>query len=166
MAQCREEFAVMLMSRVLAVSRAGFYAWLKRDLSAQARRREAVASALEQTYYRCKRRYGAPRLTEELNAQGVSCSANYVAKLLRSRKLRALNGKSFRYQRSEQANLGVSQNILARDFNSEGPNRKWVSDITYIPMGRGWAHLAVVLDLYSRKLVGWALDARARDANP
>jgi transposase InsO family protein len=163
MAQCREEFPVVLMSRVLSVSRAGFYAWLKREPSARAERRIAVGKVLEATYYRCKRRYGAPRLTEELNAQGVRCSANHVAKLLRERKLRALNGKGFRYERAVEATTQVKQNILARDFNSEGPNRKWVSDITYIRVGRRWAYLAVVLDLFSRKVVGWALDTHVRE---
>ena len=163
MAQCREEFPVVLMSRVLSVSRAGFYAWLKREPSAQAHRREALTTHLEHTYHRFKRRYGAPRLTRELNAQGVNCSENYVAKLLRARRLRALNGRRFRYQRSAPSTLPVRQNLLARDFSSTGPNRKWVSDITYIPIGRSWAYLAVVLDLYSRKVVGWALDTHVRE---
>ena len=163
MAQCREEFSVVLMSRVLSVSRAGFYAWLNREPSAQAERRKELGEALEQAYYRCRRRYGAPRLTEELNAQGLPCSANYVAKLLHERKLKALNGKGFRYERAIEATTQVKQNILARDFNSQGPNRKWVSDITYIKVGRGWAYLAVVLDLFSRKVVGWALDTHVRE---
>jgi len=163
MAQCREEFPVVLMSRVLSVSRAGFYAWLKREPSAQAERRQALTAHLEQTYHRYKRRYGAPRLTKELNAQGVNCSENYIAKLLRARSLRALNGRRFRYQRSAPSTLPVRQNLLARNFSCKGPNRKWVSDITYIPMGRNWAYLAVVLDLYSRKVVGWALDTHVRE---
>jgi transposase InsO family protein len=163
MAQCREEFPVVMMSRVLSVSRAGFYAWLRREPSAQAQRREAVTTVLEKTYHRYKRRYGAPRLTKELNAAGMSCSENYVAKLLRARRLRALNGRRFRYQRSAPSTLPVRQNLLARDFGSEGPNRKWVSDITYVPIGRSWAYLAVVLDLYSRKVVGWAVDTHVRE---
>jgi len=163
MAECRGEFPVGLMCRVLSVSRSGFYAWLNREPSAQAARREVVGSVLEQTYYRCKRRYGAPRLTRELNARGVECSTNYVAKLLRARELRALNGKGFRYERAIEASTQVMQNLLARDFASEGPNRKWVSDITYIKLARGWAYLAVVLDLFSRKVVGWALDTHVRE---
>ena len=163
MAQCREEFPVVLMSRVLEISRAGFYAWLRREPSAQAERREVVGAVLEQTFHRCKRRYGAPRLTRELNAQGVGCSENYVAKLLRARELRAHNGKGFRYERAVESSTQVKENVLARAFDSEGPNRKWVSDITYIRVGRGWAYLAVVLDLFSRKVVGWALDTHMRE---
>ncbi len=152
-----------MMSRVLSVSRAGFYAWLAREPSARAQRREALVCHVEQTYHRYKRRYGAPRLTLELNAQGVSCSENHVAKLLRSRGLRALNGRRFRHQPTAPCTLPVRRNLLARDFVSTSPNRKWVSDITYIPIGRSWAYLAVVLDLYSRKVVGWALDTHMRE---
>jgi putative transposase len=163
MAQCRAEFPVVLMARVLEVSRSGFYEWLNREPNAQAERREAVGEVLESTFYRCKRRYGAPRLTRALNDLGVECSENYVAKLLRARRLRAHNGKGFRYERAVEATTQVKQNILARNFDSEGPNRKWVSDITYIRVGRDWAYLAVVLDLYSRKVVGWALDTHMRE---
>ncbi|MGQ0522513.1 MAG: IS3 family transposase [Betaproteobacteria bacterium] len=163
MERCRGGFPVVLMSRVLSVSRAGFYAWRKREPSAQAERRKAVGEALEKTYYRCRRRYGAPRLTAQLSAQGMGCSRNYVAKLLRERKLKVLNGKGFRYERAVESMTQVKQNMLARDFASDGPNRKWVSDITYIRVGRGWAYLAVVLDLFSRTLVGWALDTHVRE---
>jgi transposase InsO family protein len=162
-AQCRGEFAVGLMCRMLSVSRSGFYCWLRREPSAQAQRRRAVGRALEETYYRCRRRYGAPRLTRELRACGHACSENYIAKLLRERKLKALNGKGFRYERAVEASTQVMENVLARDFASVGPNRKWVSDITYIKVGRGWAYLAVVLDLFSRKVVGWALDTHIRE---
>ena len=94
MAQCREQFAVVMMSRVLDVSRSGFYEWLRRDRSARAERRQIIGDAVEAAFHRYKRRYGAPRLTRELNIHGVGCSENYVAKLLRARRLRAHNGKA------------------------------------------------------------------------
>jgi len=163
MAQCRSEFPVAMMSRVLGVSRAGFYEWLQREPSSQAKRRESVGTVLEEVFYRHKRRYGAPRLKRALNAQGLDCSENYVAKLMRTRRLRAHNGKGFRYVRPIEATTQVKENVLGRNFSSTGPNRKWVSDITYIRLGRGWAYLAVVLDLYSRQVVGWALDTHMRE---
>ena len=163
MAQCRSEFPVAMMSRVLGVSRAGFYEWLQREPSSQAQRRESVGTVLEEVFYRHKRRYGAPRLKRALNAQGLDCSENYVAKLMRTRRLRAHNGKGFRYVRPIEATTQVKENVLGRNFSSTGPNRKWVSDITYIRLGRGWAYLAVVLDLYSRQVVGWALDTHMRE---
>lgn len=163
MVQCREQFPVVMMARALDVSRSGFYAWLRRPPSAQAERREVLGDALEATYHRFKRRYGAPRLTRELNGAGVGCSENFIAKLLRARQLRAHNGKGFRYVRVAQGAPQAKENVLGRCFDTEGPNRKWVSDITYIRVGRDWAYLAVVLDLYSRKVVGWALDTHMRE---
>lgn len=163
MAQCRSDFPVAMMSRVLGVSRAGFYEWLGREPSAQARRRERVGKAVEEVFYSHKRRYGAPRLKLALNAQGLDCSENYVAKLMRARCLRAHNGRGFRYVRPIEATTQVKDNVLGRNFSSDGPNRKWVSDITYIRLGRGWVYLAVVLDLYSRQVVGWALDTHMRE---
>ena len=163
MASCRDEFSVDLMSRVLAVSRSGFYAWRKRPLSAQAERRASVGAALEATYHRFKRRYGAPRLAKELSESGMPCSRHFAAKLLRERALMALNGKGFRYIQASSSNARVEENHLARNFDSDAPNRKWVSDITYIKVGRRWAYLAVVLDLYSRQVVGWALAPHMRE---
>ena len=159
----RGDYPVTLMCRVLNVSRSGFYAWLTREPSEQAERRAQMSAAVEGLYHRFKRRYGAPRLTEELNAGGVSCSRNYVAKLLRGLRLKALNGKGFRYVPTVESTTRVSDNLLNRDFASPAPDRKWVSDLTYIKVGRTWAYLAVVLDLYSRRVVGWALDTHMRE---
>jgi putative transposase len=124
MAESRSQFGVAMMARILGVSRSGFYEWLKREPSPQSRRRETVGEAVESTFRRCKRRYGAPRLTRALNALGVECSENYVAKLLRARSLRAHNGKGFRHERAVESSTQVKQNVLARNFASEGPNRK------------------------------------------
>lgn len=106
---------------------------------------------------------GAPPLTQELNGEGVPCSKNYIAQLLKMLQLRALNGKGFRYVRAVESTTRVSDNLLARRFASDGPDRKLVSDLTYIKVGRAWAYLAVVLDLYSRKVVGWAVDTHMRE---
>ncbi len=159
----RAEFTVVLMCRVLSVSRAGFYAWLKRPVSERGRRRALVGEAVEQTYVQYKKRYGAPRIGVELNEQGIGCSVNHVAELLHERGLRARNGKGFRYQPRVEAMTQVKDNLLGRDFAAQAPNRKWVSDITYIKVGRRWLYLAAVLDLYSRKIVGWALETHMRE---
>ena len=152
-----------MMCRTLSVSRAGFYAWLARPVSARDQRRLAVGCAVEQTYTAFKRRYGAPRLTVELNAQGVRCCRNHVATLLRERGLKARNGRGFRYTPRTEAMTNVEDNLLGRNFRSPAPNRKWVSDITYIKVGRTWLYLAAVMDLYSRKIIGWALDRHMRE---
>ena len=153
-----------MMCRVLAVSRSGFYAWLKRPVSRRDQRRALVGMAVESAYVEFKKRYGAPRLTVELNAQGIPCSLNHVAALLQERGLRARNGKGFRYYPRTEAMTNVNDNLLRRQFETSAPNQKWVSDITYIKVGRAWLYLAAVLDLFSRKIVGWALDTHMRES--
>lgn len=162
-ARYRGMYPVTMMCRVLDVSRPGFYAWTTRPPSAQAERRAELQAKVEALYYQFKRRYGAPRLTEELNAEGVRCSENYIAKLLKALNLKALNGKGFRYVPAVESKTRVAENVLGRDFSAPAPDRKWVSDITYIKVGRVWAYLAVVMDLYSRRVVGWALDTHMRE---
>lgn len=152
-----------MMCRVLSVSRSGFYAWLSRPLSGRAQRRAWVGEAVEAAYVRYRKRYGAPRLAVELNAQGVTCSLNHVAALLRERGLKARNGKGFRYSAHVEAKTNVSDNRLGRAFGANRPNHKWVSDITYIKVGRRWMYLAAVMDLFSRRIVGWALDTHMRE---
>jgi transposase InsO family protein len=153
-----------MMCRVLAVSRSGYYAWLKRPQSQREQRRQLVGLAVEEAYHSFKKRYGAPRLTEELNEQGVGCSLNHVATLLKERGLRARNGKGFKYRARIESKTNVSDNLLGRRFDPPAPNRKWVSDITYVKVGREWLYLAVVMDLYSRKVIGWALDTHMRES--
>tara|TARA_R110002073_G_scaffold276337_2_gene440193 strand:+ start:966 stop:1850 length:885 start_codon:yes stop_codon:yes gene_type:complete len=161
---CRGDYPIKLMCRVLGLSRPGYYAWRTREPSEQAKRRESIGERLEALYYAFKRRYGARRLTEELNEEGIACSENYIAEIMRERGLKALNGKGFRYQRRVESMTQVKENVLGRNFSSDAPNRKWVTDITYIEVGRTWAYLAVVLDLYSRKVVGWSLETHMRES--
>ena len=153
-----------MLCRVLKVSRSGFYAFLKRPVSARQQRKELVSQAVESAFGAFKKRYGAPRLTDELNDQGIACSRNYIALLLQEKGLRARNGKGFRYRPRVESKPHVSENLLARKFDVDEPNRKWVSDITYIRVGRTWLFLAVVLDLFSRKVIGWALDKHMRES--
>jgi len=153
-----------MMCRVLSVSRSGFYAWLKRPDSSRTQRRALVSQAVEQTYRQFKKRYGAPRLAVELTEQGMACSRNHVARLLKERGLRARNGKGFRHYPRVEAMTNVNANVLNREFTAVAPNVKWVSDITYIRVGRTWLYLAAVLDLYSRRIVGWALDTHMRES--
>ena len=152
------------MCRVLSVSRAGYYAWRTRPESERSQRRALVGVAVERAYVGFKKRYGAPRLAVELNAQGISCSLNHVAELLNERGLRARNGKGFRYRPRTESRTNVSDNLLNRQFDVAEPDQKWVSDITYIKVGRQWLYLAAVVDLFSRKVVGWALDNHMRES--
>ena len=146
------------MSAWLGVSRSGYYKWLKRDISPRDQKRELVRCAVVDVFHQLKKRYGAPRITVELNEAGIPCSLNHVAQLLQNEGLRARNGKHFKYQPSAYATSNVAANILARDFTADKPDEKWVSDITYIDVDGEWMHLAVILDLFSRQIVGWAVD--------
>ncbi len=151
-------FSLSLMCRVLGVSRSGYYRWRSSPLSKVKRRRQAVTECVLDTFSTYKARYGAPRITQELKALGVPCSLNYVADIMRHQGIRARNGKAFRYSRHSLAMSNVVDNLLWRDFGAAKPNQKWTTDITYIWVRDRWLYLAAVMDLYSRCIVGWALD--------
>lgn len=152
------QHAVAKMCRWLDVSRSGYYKWQGREPSPRAQRRELVKQAAVVTFEQFKQRYGAPRLAVELKEAGIPCSVNHIAQLLSECGLQARNGKNYKYFPSVQAINHVSDNLLARQFTASKPNEKWVSDITYIKIERGFVYLAVVMDLFSRKIIGWALD--------
>ena len=153
-----EQFSVSLMCRVMGVSRAGYYRWKSRPESARQARREAMKGQVADTWSNFKARYGAPRITEGLKALSIPCSVNYVAELLRIQGLKARNGKRFTYGGHPLTMNNVAENLLWRDFSAKRPNQKWTTDITYIWVDKQWMYLATVMDLYSRTIVGWALD--------
>ena len=148
---------VKLMARVLKVSRSGYYNWKNRTESQTLKRKKILKVAIFEAFHEFKKRYGAPRITYELNEIGINCSKNYVALLLRQMGLKARNGRKFRYSTNSLAMQNVSENILRRKFTAEAPNQKWSTDITYIYANGKWLYLAIVMDLYSRAIVGWAL---------
>ncbi len=120
--------------------------------------RKLVEQAATQCFYNFKKRYGAPRITVELNEMGIPCSLNHIAKLMANKGLQARNGKHYKYFPGPNARNHVSDNLLRRDFTASKPNEKWVSDITYIKVERGFVYLAAIMDLFSRKIIGWSLD--------
>ncbi|VUD69446.1 hypothetical protein TDB9533_04816 [Thalassocella blandensis] len=154
----RGEYSIVKMCRWLEVSRSGYYKWREREPSFQSNYREIVREAMIISFYQFKKRYGAPRLVDELNDAGIACSLNHVAKLMSEEGLKARNGKNFKYSPSGVATNNIAENLLNRNFKAEKPNQKWVSDITYIPVRGGHVYLAVVMDLYSRKIIGWSID--------
>ena len=158
------QYSVVLMCRVLGVSRSGFYRWKGRDMSPRAVRKQRVENAVLDTYSTYKARYGAPRIVEELNAAGIPCCLNHVADIMADNGLRARNGKAFKYSRSSEAMNNVADNLLWRDFSTGKANTKWTSDITYIWIKDKWLYLATVMDLFSRKIIGWAVDVTMTEA--
>lgn len=150
------QFDIRLMCRVLNVHPSGFYRWRKRPVSRTEQRREQVTSLVKDTYEAFEASYGAPRITQELNDLGYECSVNYIAKIMQAEGIVARNGKAFNYGGHALTMHNVADNLLWRNFTAERPNQKWVTDITYIWVDRKWLYLATVMDLYSRKIIGWS----------
>lgn len=149
------EFAVRLMCRVLKVSPSGYYAWRSRTPSHQAQARAALDARVRAEFDARKGRAGAPRL-----ARHLSVGRRQVAESLRRQGLRAKAARKFKATTNSNHSLPVAQNLLQQNFTVAGPNQVWVGDITYIGTDEGWLYLAVVLDLFSRKVVGWSMSDR------
>lgn len=150
-----------VLCAVLEVSRSGYYAWRNRPESVRSvRQREVVAEMRSIHGERHKHSYGSPRMHQELAARGRSVSENTVARLMRDHGLRATTAKKFRHTTDSNHRHPVAENVLNQEFAQEQPNAVWVSDITYIPTREGWLYLACVLDLYSRRVVGWSMSER------
>jgi transposase InsO family protein len=152
------DFPVELACDVLQVSRSGYYAWRDRPASAQQVRRQDLAGKIQAAHEENRCVYGSPRIHQVLKAQGESVCENTVAKVMAQRGIRAKTRRKFvpRTTDSKHANP-VATNRLDRQFEADGPDRKWVVDITYVPTGQGWLYLAGVMDLCSRRIVGWSM---------
>jgi transposase InsO family protein len=154
----REEFEITVMCRVLAVSRSGYYAWCKRPTSARKMADQALSQQIKEIHQQSRQTYGSPRIRAELAAQGVRCGRKRVARLMRQAALCAKHRCKVKVTTTDSAHpYPVAPNLLEQDFSASRPNEKWSGDITYIPTAQGWLYLAVILDLYSRRIVGWAM---------
>jgi transposase InsO family protein len=142
----------------LEVSESGYYAWLSHTPSRAQRRRDRLVEAIRQVHAELKGRYGSPRMTAERNARGHDCTENTVAHLMKAHGIRARTVRRFVRTTDSRHALPVAGNVLGRDFAPAGPNVAWSADITYIPTAEGWLYLAVVEDLFSRRIVGWSMD--------
>ncbi len=158
-----EQYSISLMCRVLGVHRSGFHRWREQPASQRALRRERMASLVRDTFEEFEATYGAPRIAQELNALGHTCSVNYIAQIMQEQGVVARNGKAFNYGGHPLTMNNVADNVLWRDFSAERPNQKWVTDITYVWVQNRWLYLATVMDLYSRKIIGWSLDTNMTD---
>lgn len=147
------------MCHALGVSRAGFYAWRSREPSAAEVRRAELTDEVRAVHAEVKARYGSPRIHAELVAKGHSCGVNFVAKVMREAGIAAKTKRKFKQTTDSNHALPVAENILDREFDPDEPNTSWVADVTYIPTREGRLYLAVVEDLFSRKVVGWSMDA-------
>jgi transposase InsO family protein len=161
------EFPVELLCDVLGVSRSGFYAWRDRPPSPTALRRERLTEQIREVHEEARSVYGSPRVHRELAARGVDCCRNTVAKLMRQAEIRSKARRRFVVRTTDSRHdRPIAENVLAREFYPGKLDEVWAADITYIPTAQGWVYLAVVLDLCSRKVIGWATADHLRTELP
>jgi putative transposase len=152
------EFRVERMCRVLGVGRSGYYAWCSRPTSQRAEVDEGLLVKIREEYRISRGTYGSPRIHAALHTQGVPCGRKRGARLMRLHKLTGQKRRK-RHPVTTQRDVNTipAPNLLNQEFSALAPNQKWVSDITYIETAEGWLYLASILDLFSRKVVGWAM---------
>jgi putative transposase len=155
--QHKQEFPIVVMCRVLDVSESGFYAWRKRPPCQRQREDAQLREEIRQEFNAHQGRYGSPRLHVELRDRGRSIARKRVARLMREAGLCAKHKRRGLLTTRRDLSHPVAPNLLNREFRAKEPNSKWVTDITYIPTMQGWLYLAVILDLYSRMVVGWSM---------
>jgi transposase InsO family protein len=155
---------VSTLCRVLKVRRSGYYAWLEREDSARAKDDQLLAVEVAAVFAEKKKRYGSPRVHRELRKRGRRVCRHRIARLMREQRLRARARRKF--VRTTQSNPGLPTppNVLDRDFTADAPDRKWAGDVTYLPTREGWLYLAVMLDLFSRRVVGFAMSEHNDEA--
>lgn len=158
-AEHRQEYPITTMCRVLEVSVSGYYAWCKREPSEHARSDAQLAQQVKTAFQANRGVYGSPRVHAELHAQGIACARKRVARLMREQGLFAKRPGHRTITTHSEPDAHVAPNLLRRDFSADEPNTKWVADTTYIWTAEGWLFLAVVLDLFSRMVVGWSMAA-------
>jgi len=151
------EYPVTLLCQVLGVVRSGYYAWRVRSLSAHAQRDQQLTSQIQTIFTDRRRTYGSPRVHAELQTQGVRCARKRVARVMRQAQLCARARRHSVSTTDSRHTDPVAPNLLARSFQAAAPNRVWVADSTYLPTREGWLYLAVVLDLFARRVVGWSM---------
>lgn len=156
----RSRFPVVRLCTLLEVSRSGFYAWQRRPASARARRDTQLVVALHASYAHHRGKYGRPRLTRDLREAGYRVNHKRVRRLMLREGLAAQRRRRFVRTTDSRHALPVAPNLLERDFGASAPNQKWVTDITYVDTDEGWLYVALVMDLFSRRLVGWAMSDR------
>jgi putative transposase len=149
------------LCEALGVSRGGFYAWLTRPRSARSRSDEAMAAKVRTSFLASDRTYGARRVWYDLLAEGIACGLHQIERLMRAQALRARpRRRRLPPDSGERMTSAISPNLLDRQFTATAANRKWIADFTYIWTAEGWLYVAAVVDLFSRRVVGWSMSAK------
>lgn len=153
------EWSVERMAKILGVSRSGYYRYLQAKPSHRTQSNQALLEKIKQIHQDNRELYGSPRIHAALKQQGVVCGRHRVARLMKKNNIQAKIPKSYKVTTKVNPALSVAQNLLDQDFSAKRPNEKWVSDMTYIRTHEGWLYLAVILDLFSRRVVGMSMSA-------
>jgi putative transposase len=158
----KARFPVSLLCKIVGVSKSGYYAWKSRPPSKRSREDAALTEKIREVHRRSRETYGYPRVHAELRAVGVRCGRGRVARLMRTAGLRGcMRGKKKRTTRHDPR-ATPAEDLVNRDFAATAPDKLWTADITYLRTGEGFLHLAFVLDVYSRKIVGWSMASHLR----
>jgi putative transposase len=150
-------YPIEMMCELLEVSRSGYYAWLERPESNRTKENKILSEYIKQIHTDSDQTYGSPRIRAELIARGLTPSRQRVVRLMKQLKIKARRKRRFKVTTDSQHALPIADNILDRKFTTTEPDQAWVADITYIATHQGWLYLAVVVDLFSRKVVGWSM---------
>ncbi len=153
---------VQKMCRVIKASRSGYYRWKKQPQSKRQKENEKILMGIRESHNNSGKAYGSPRITDDLREAGTMCGENRVARIMKANGIVGKAKKKFKATTNSRHNLPVAENLLEQNFVAERPNTKWVGDITYVWTMEGWLYLAVILDLYSRQVVGWAMSDRLK----
>jgi putative transposase len=156
------QYSVATMSRLLEVSRSGFYAWAERGSSQRACQDLVLSTGIQRIHEYSRGTYGAPRIHAELASEGTHIGCKRVARLMREKGLRGVSRRKWTTTTVRDRAAVLAPDLVKRDFGAQGPNRLWVADITYVPTWAGFLYVAVVVDAWSRRVVGWAFAVHLR----
>jgi putative transposase len=145
------------MCKVLKVSKSGYYYWLGSNPSKRWLENEALLINIQDIFQSSHRTYGSPRISAELRQMGIFVSRPRIARIMRAAGIYAIQPKKYKVTTDSKHNYPIAPNLLERNFNVKHPNQVWVSDITYVRTKQGWLYLTIVIDLFDRKVIGWAM---------
>src|SRR5699024_273686 len=156
----RHVFRVVKMCQVLGVSKSGYYHWRKREKSNQQLRREELTRQIKEVYINSRSIYGSPKITKKLNQKGIDVSQKTVTRIMKAEGIRSKTVKKYKATTNSKHSLPIYPNLLNQEFQVDAPGNVWVGNITYIHTNEGWLYLATIIDLYSRRILGWHMSHR------
>ena len=159
-------FPITALCRTLRVAKSGYYAWRGRQPSARHREDQTITRRIREHFEASRQTYGSPRILRDLREEGIACGKHRVAKLMKQAGLCVQLPRRFQATTDSKHALPVAKNLLNQDFTASKADERWAADITYLWTGEGWLYLAVVLDLFSRRVVGWSIQTEAERSGP